>query len=237
MFNEVYNNQMSMFNMLHIATLISLVLIFICVYLFKDKLNTPKNDIIFRYTLGFTLLIFEVGYHLWVFFGGTYMIDMIPLTGFCAMTNLLTAYALLFNKHKIFSYIIYYAFTGALFALLFVDITYGFPHFRYFHYFIVHYGFLLASLYYFITNRIELNIKNLLIAAISLFSYTIIVLIVNIFTENNWFYLFESPVKEISDAFGSPWYTILWILAIIILTTFWYLLLTMIKKSRIKNQY
>jgi hypothetical integral membrane protein (TIGR02206 family) len=221
-----------MFNVLHLLTLGALFIMFIFVYRYRNILIKPKYDKIFRYILGYALLIFEAGYHIWVLSRGTYQIDMIPLTGFCAMTNLLTVYALLFNKHKLFSYIIYYAFTGALFALLFVDTTYGIPHFRYFHYFVVHYGFLLASLYYFITHRIELSVKNLFIASITLFAYTILVLIVNIFVDRNWFYLFESPVKEISDAFGRPWYTILWILAIILLTNIWYLLMKIIQNRK-----
>lgn len=236
MFSERFNNQLSMFNLLHLITLFMLVLIFIIVYVFKDKLTKPKNDKIFRYILGFMLLVFESGYHIWVASRGTYTLEMIPLTGFCAMTNVLTIYALLFNKTKLFNSIIYFALTGAMFALLFVDTAYGPPHFRYFHYFIVHYGFLLASLYYFITSRIEITFKNYVNTSITLFAYAIFILIVDLVLKENWFYLFESPFKEISDAFGSPWYTILWILTIIILTYIWYLLLNLIsiKKKRIR---
>lgn len=160
---------------------------------------------------------------------------MIPLTGLCALTNVITIYALLFNKTKLFNYLIYYAMTGSMFALIFVDTTYGIPHFRYFHYFIVHYGFLLASLYYFITNRIQVTFKNYVIASIALFAYTMVILVADIILDVNWFYLFESPVKEISDFFGAPLYTILWIITIIILIFGWYLLLKGIRKLNIKS--
>lgn len=235
MFNERFNNQLSMFDLLHLSTLFILIIIFIIIYLYKDKLSSPKNEKTFRYTLGFLLLSFELGYHIWVAMSGTYTIEMIPLTGFCAMTNVLTIYALLFNKTKLFNYIIYFALTGAMFALLFVDTSYSPPHFRYFHYFIVHYGFLLASLYYFVTNRIEIKLAYYIKASIALFSYTIFILIVNFILNENWFYLFESPVKEISDAFGSPWYTIFWIVSIIILIMIWYRLLRLIKRKRFIN--
>lgn len=236
MFNERFNHQLSMFNLLHISTLIILILIFMIIYLNKEKLSLPKNDKLFRYTLGCLLLVFELGYHIWVAISGTYTIDMIPLTGFCAMTNVLTIYALLCHKTKLFNYIIYFALTGAVFALLFVDIAHGPPHFRYFHYFIVHYGFLLASLYYFVTNRIDIKLMYYVKASILLFSYTIMILMVNSILNENWFYLFESPVKDISDAFGSPWYTILWIISIIILVYIWYVMLYVIsnRKKRIR---
>ena len=225
-----------MFNRLHLLTLLALVFIFVIVYLNKNRLSKPKNDKVFRLTLGFLLLIFESGFHLWTLFKGEYTYQMIPLTGLCALTNVITIYALLFNKTKLFNYLIYYAMTGSMFALIFVDTTYGIPHFRYFHYFIVHYGFLLASLYYFITNRIQVTFKNYVIASIALFAYTMVILVADIILDVNWFYLFESPVKEISNFFGLPLYTILWIITIIILISGWYLLLKGIRELSNKSK-
>lgn len=231
MFDETLKGNLSMFSVLHLITLLVLVLVFLVIYRFKDKLSKPKNDRIFRITLGFGLLLFEGGFHLWVLSKGNYTYTMIPLTGFCALTNVLTIYALLTNKTKMFNYIIYYALTGALFALVFVDTDYGVPHFRYFHYFIVHYGFLLASLYYLITKRISVNIRYYLTSSLILFIYTMLVLFANLILKENWFYLFESPVKVISDVFGLPLYTILWILTIILLTYLWYILLKFITRK------
>ena len=161
---------------------------------------------------------------------------MLPLTGFCALTNVLTIYALLFHREKLFGYLIYYALTGSMFALIFVDTSYGIPHFRYFHYFIVHFGFLLASLYYLFTQRIQVTKKNFLIAVKMLIIYTLLVLIADSLLNENWFYLFESPVKEISDFFGYPLYTILWMIAIFILTTIWYVILRFLDKRKLFTQ-
>ena len=230
MFNELLNGRLSMFNTLHLITLSFLVIFFITMYCFRFHLSNDRRDLKFRIILGLSLLIFEASYHIWVLSRGSYTLEMIPLTGFCAMTNMLTIYALLFNKLKLFNYIIYYALTGAMFALIFVDTTYGIPHFRYFHYFMVHYGFLLASLYYFVTHRIEITFNYYIKASIILFSYTLFVLFIDWILKENWFYLFESPVKEISDAFGKPWYTILWILTIIILTGIWFIIFKSIQK-------
>lgn len=232
MFDETLKGTLLMFSALHLITLITLVLIFLVIYRFKDTISKPKNDRMFRITLGIGLLLFETGFHLWVLFMGEYSYTMIPLTGFCALTNVLTIYALLSNKTKLFNYIIYYALTGALFALVFVDTDYGFPHFRYFHYFIVHYGFVLAALYFFITKRISITWKNYMISTSVLFSYTMVILIANLILKENWFYLFESPVKEISDFFGFPLYTVLWILSIVLLTFMWYVLLKRIQSKR-----
>jgi uncharacterized membrane protein YwaF len=94
----------------------------------------------------------------------------------------------------------------------------------------VHYGFLLASLYYFITKRVEIKRKHFLKASLMLFIYTLLVLMADLLLKENWFYLFESPVKEISDFFGYPLYTILWLLAIFILISLWYGVLKIMSK-------
>jgi len=233
MLNEQLNNKLSMFGSLHLTTLAVFILVIFVFYFNREKIKNEKFEKIFRITMGVFLLTFESLYHIWVLSRSAYTIDMIPLTGFCALTNLLTAITLLSGKTKFFNYLIYYALTGALFSLVFVDTTYGIPHFRYFHYFFVHFGFLLSSLYYFFINKIEINLKNMIKASSVLFVYTIVVLIFDIVLNKNWFYLIESPVKEISDAFGTPWYTILWILTIIIITCLWYLLFDFLKRKKI----
>src|SRR5690606_8618854 len=147
-----------------------------------------------------------------------------------------TALTLLSGKTKYFSYLIYFALTGAFFSLIFIDTKYAIPHFRYFHYFFVHFGFLLSSLYYFFINKIEINTKILFKAASILFCYSIVVLVFDIILDKNWFYLIENPVKEISDAIGRPWYTILWILTITFMIYLWYLLLSIIKKRKLDRE-
>jgi len=236
MFNESYNNSLEMFGGLHVLTLFFLLIVTIAVYQFRNVISKPKNQKIFLISLGLFLLVFESGFHLWTFFMNEYSYTMIPLTGFCAMTNLLTIFALLANKKRMFNIIVYYAFTGSLFALLFVDTTYGIPHFRYFHYFIVHYGFLLASLYFLFTKQLAITRKNLNLSTLILVVYTFVVFIFNLILKENWFYLFESPVKEISDFFGLPLYSVLWVITIFLLMNIWYYMITSICKFKLHKK-
>lgn len=225
-----------MFDLTHILTLCFFAIVTLLVFLFKDKIKNKKFEKVFRISLGIFLLALESSFHIWILSRGSYSLSMIPLTGFCALTNLLTILTLLFNKPKYFNYLIYYALTGTLFSLVFVDITYGFGHFRYFHYFFVHYGFLLGSLYYFFTGKLDITFKNFTRALLALTIYTIIVFIFDLILDQNWFYMLENPVKEISDALGYPVYPILWSLTIILLTYLWYLLLNLFSKKLLKKK-
>lgn len=237
MFNENLNNKLEMFDLVHILTLVVFVLIIILFFVFRKKISNDKFAKVFRIALGAFLLVFESSFHIWVLTRGGYGAGMIPLVGFCATVNLLTIIALLFNKIKMFNYLIYYALTGALFSLVFVDTSFTIPHFRFFHYFLVHFGFLLASLYYYFTKKIEVNWRNFLTAVIMLFVYNLVILALDLIFKQNWFYLIENPIPEISNALGAPLYTILWIITILGLLFLWFLILGGFKlKERIKSR-
>lgn len=226
MFNENLNNKLEMFDLVHILTLVFLAVILVVFFLFRNKIAHEKFEKVFRITLGLFLLIFETSFHIWVLTRGGYSVGMIPFLGFCASVNLLTIIALLFNKIKMFNYLIYYALTGALFSLVFVDTTFTIPHFRYFHYFGVHFGFLLASLYYYFTKKLVINWRNFATATMILFGYNLVILALDLIFKQNWFYLIENPIPEISTALGAPFYTILWILTILGLMFFWFFMLS-----------
>lgn len=225
MLNENLNGKLEMFNFMHLFTLLVLISIIVLFYIFRNKISNDRFEKVFRIFMGFFLLTFESLFHIWIYSRGSYSLSMIPLTGFCALTNVVTIILLFTNKTKYFKYVIYYALTGALFSLVFVDTPFGFPHFRYFHYFFVHFGFLLTSLYYYFTNRIEVSRKSYIISTIILFIYTQIVLIFDVLLHENWFYLIENPIKEISDALGNPWYTILWMIFNISFNYLWYIII------------
>lgn len=233
MLNETLNNKLSMFDSLHLATLGVMVLIVSLLYVFRDKIKNERFEKIFRFSMGIFLLVFESLFHIWVLSRNAYGVDMLPLTGFCALTNLLTIFSLLSGKTKNFSYLIYYALTGALLSLVFIDTAYAIPHFRFFHYFFVHFGFFISSLYYFFTNRIDFKPKKVHTATLILFVYSMGVLAFDIALNKNWFFLIENPVSAISDGLGSPWYTILWVMTIALVTYLWYFLLRFIHNKKI----
>lgn len=233
MFNEKYNNRVEMFDLTHIFTLLFMLLVTILVVRFAVKNKSLKKDKIFRITLASILLMLEVVHAIWKVVKGEFDYTELPIWWFCSTTNFITIYYLYKNDKKVASIAIYYAFTGALFSLIFISMSYGPPHFRYFNYFYVHFGFLLAAIYFLMTKRIQIDLKTFIRSCIYLFSYTIVILIMDIILEANHFYLFESPVKEISDFFGIPLYTIFWLITIFILNTSWYLLISFIQNKKL----
>ncbi len=230
MFDEKYNQDLSVFNTLHLITLAVLMTILVLFIVFKNYFKDSKREMIFRYSLASLMVLAEGGFHVWTIFNGGYGWDMIPFTGFCATTNLLTVIALYTDNKKVASVSIYYSIVGAFFALLFVDITYGPPHFRFFSFFIIHFGFLLANIHFYIQDKIYINKKYLTIAMVAMSSQSIILIILDLLFQKNWFYFMESPVKAVSDFFGQPWYAILWFATIVLMVFGIYGLLKSIRK-------
>ena len=225
MFNPNFEGKLEIFSSMHFITLSFLFILFlITIYLAKKFKNDLKKDKVVRCSLAIFLIVFEASYHIWTLINNGYSVDMIPFLGFCSMCNVLTIYFLITNNRKVANITIYYAMTGMIFSIIFIDTDYGFPHFRYFHYFLVHFGFFLGNIYYFSSKKLTIDRKNFNKSSLYLISYTMLLLLVNITFDKNYFYLFESPVKEISDFFGK-YYTVLWILAIYLLVTIWYYIL------------
>ncbi|MCR1808800.1 TMEM164-related integral membrane acyltransferase [Haploplasma modicum] len=236
MFNDKYSIGLEMFNSKHLITLLVLALVTVITVFIARKIDKDsKQDKIIRYMLASSLLILEVTYHVWVISRGEYNLGMIPFTGFCALTNLLTIYYLYTNNEKIANMVFFYALTGAFFSLIFIDTTYVFPHFRNVHYFYNHFVFLLSAIYSFVVGRVNMERKIFNKSALYLITYTLIILIFDLILKENWFYLFESPVKEISDFFGKVLYTPLWLLAIYLLMNIWYFLFKFLTKFRDKK--
>lgn len=236
MFNEKYNNGLSMFNLGHLITLLILSILLVLIIIFSKKvINNSKTDKVIRYITGSILLAMDIGYHIWIITRNAYSIDMIPFTGFCSLTNLLTVIYLFTNNKKMASIIVYYAVIGSFFSLIFVDTTYIFPHFRFIHYFFNHFVFLSASIYFYQKDRINLERKTFNKSSLYLISYTLILLVIDYIFNKNYFYLMESPVKEISDFFGKNLYGFLWIIFIYIFMNFWYCLFILIEKIKRKR--
>lgn len=210
-----------MFSATHIVTLVVFLLVMVLLTAARNKFKRDSWHRVFRYGLATFLLVSEVTFHIWTAWMGRYSLDMVPL-GFCAMVNWITIFALFTDNRKIIAVTYYWAITGAFFSLIFIDMSYVPPHFRFFHYFLVHFGFFLAHYYYLVTGRIQIDKKGLLKSIKIMLPISVIVYILDILFKQNWMYFMQSPVKEISDFFGTPLYSFLWAIAIGILFVLWY---------------
>lgn len=149
-------------------------------------------------------------------------VDMFPPFGLCAITNLLTIIALFTNCRKIIEVTLYWGLCGAFFSIIFVDISYMPPHFRFFHYFLVHFGFALGGLYFVITGKIHPTRKGVNRSCMILLVHSLGIYALDTMFDKNWLYMRASAISGLPGFLSGPLYTVLWMLLIAGMINLWY---------------
>ena len=228
-FSEVHNNKFCSYSSMHFCVI--LASLFCVIVIFKAKLWLKRNDKAFRYISAAFLIITEIIYKYWEINNGATFMELLPLH-FCDLTLIVTIYALLKNNCQATNLGLYWSILGSTLAILSPNITYGPPHFRFFHYFLVHFLPLICNLHFLITERIVISSKNNFLAIKYGYIVTISIFIMDIILNQNWFYMIYSPVKFISDFFGFPLYSILWYIFTNLCMRSTYFLLKFIRSSK-----
>ena len=222
MFNERYNAGMEMFNIAHVLVMIAFILLLVPLFIFKNKIADSKRaDFIFRMCIATMALVLEVTFHVWTYTTQGFDLIMLPF-GLCAMTNILTIIALYGNFQKVFRITYYWALTGGILSILFVDMTYMPPHFRFFHFFIIHYYFIVAALYFVGSGKTKLRLRDLFISfgIVSVVGFS--TFIAGFWIKTDWLFVRTSAVESISNIMGFPWYTMFWTFAVFLIFAIWH---------------
>jgi hypothetical integral membrane protein (TIGR02206 family) len=229
-FSEIHNGKFSSYSFTHFFVL---VLIFLStIFFIKSKLWLKKNDKIFRYSFAVFLVTTELVYKYWILDKINSYIELIPLN-FCDVTLFITIYSLIKNNKTTANIGLYFSILGGILAIIFPTISYGPSHFRFFHYFAMHYFVIICNFHFVLTEKITISNKANINAIIYANGITLLVFIIDLILKQNWFYLIYSPVKAISDFLGFPLYSILWYSFTSLLMRLSYIIL---KKLYLKNK-
>lgn len=136
--------------------------------------------------------------------------------------NLLTIIALFTDSRRIIEITLYWGLCGAFFSIVFVDTTYMPPHFRFFHYFLVHFGFALGGLYFVITGKIRPTRKGVNRSCMILLVYSLVIFALDTVFDKNWLYMRAPAISGLPDFLSGPLYTVLWMLLIAGMINLWY---------------
>jgi hypothetical integral membrane protein (TIGR02206 family) len=204
MFNDMYQS-FEWFGLSHVFAILFLVSLFIIMILFKHKI-TNTWDVIIRRSIAILMIIMEWTFYTWSIIQGGFQTSLLPL-GVCALSMYVTAYALFFKSEKVFKLIFPWAIIGSLISLVVADLTYTFPHFRYFHYFGNHGLFLLGNLYLLIVSKMTITYKDLLKSSLILLIYAAVMYPINYVIDANHLFLREVPheVAPMYQFLGDFW--------------------------------
>jgi hypothetical integral membrane protein (TIGR02206 family) len=192
LFDERYRN-FQMFSIQHLGAIVTLFLFVFILFRFKSTLQrNSKLDQTVRWTAAVVMFTFEVSFWIWTVTAFGFDIGLLPF-GLCAMSLHLSVITLLLDSKKLFKIIYPWTVTGAFLSLAVADLSYGFPHFRYFHYFLNHSLFFLSSLYFLVVKKVEIKYRDILISTLVLLILTVPISLINLIFDGNHLFLRELP--------------------------------------------
>lgn len=219
------DNPFYFFSQHHINALLILVGIYILIFLFRNKLRTPKIDIKIRYIIAASLILQELSLGMWKLYNGAWHPGTSLPLHLCGASIVLSAIMLINKNYTLFEINYFWGLGGAIQALLTPDIgMYGFPHYRFLQFFTSHGLILVAVLYMVFVHKYSPTHKSIWkVFGITLI-YTGFIAIFNLIFNGNYLFICWKPENgSIMDVMGPwPWYIIP--LGIVAIATFyiWY---------------
>ncbi len=131
-------NPFVLFGRDHLISLGVVLVIILIVYIFRGGW-TERGKTITRWILCALILLCEGSWQLWMWAIGSWTIQgMLPLW-LCSITSWTMPLLLIFRNRLYFEWVYFMGIIGAAMALLTPDLMdYGFPHFRYIEFFVLH---------------------------------------------------------------------------------------------------
>lgn len=196
-----------MFSGSHFVILAIFLFITLVIFLKRETFNNHK----WRRTeigLAFFLILFEVTYHLWMFENGLWKAGRSLPLELCNI-GLILCVILLFTRVKlVFEILFFIAILGATQAIFTPALTYDFPHFRFFHFFLTHMMVVWVALYFTWARGYRPSFVSVIKLIIFLNLLLPFILLVNKQANGNYWFLRHKPDSpSLYDVLGPyPWY-------------------------------
>ncbi|MFD0712823.1 TIGR02206 family membrane protein [Paenibacillus sp. GCM10027626] len=192
----------------HISMLALFIALIASLYLSRNWLRQGQRSRYGRFVLAAILILSELTLNLWYINQSIYNVsDTLPLE-LCSISLYLCIFMLLFNSRFIFQIAYFIGIGGAIQALLTPVLYYGYPHFRFFQFFIAHIAIILAVLYMAWVECLRPTLKSVGLTMGFLNVLLVIVLPINWLTGGNYMFLARKPdTASLLDYLGPyPWY-------------------------------
>lgn len=182
-----------LFKLPHLAALAILVLICLSIVIGRKKLREPKADRTCRTIMFVILASQQLLYYIWSLSIGIPFVKLLPLH-ICGFSIYLCLIALVNQDERLFSIAYFFAFSGALQALLTPSMDgYNFPHFRFFQFFAGHILIIATALYFKIVKGYKITFFSLLQAFAVLNVLAAAAFAANILFDTNYMFLLHKP--------------------------------------------
>lgn len=193
----------------HDIALAIIALLALGLYLMRFTIRAnPALRRAIRFGLIMLLLLSEVSLNIWYVEQKLWDIHFTLPLELCSLSLLLSVVMLLTRSRALYPFLFFAGIGGALQALITPNLVYGFPHFRFFHFFIAHGAIVLASLYMTWIEGYRPNWKSIVWAMLLLNIFAGAVGVVDYLIGANYMFLTHKPdTTSLLDLLGPyPYY-------------------------------
>lgn len=227
-----------MFSRSHFIVLVIFILITAVIFLYRKKLNGNKSR---RTEIGviFSLILFEITNHLWMYVNGVWKIGRSMPLELCNIGLILCVILLLTRNKFVFELLFFIAILGATQAIFTPALKYDFPHFRFFHFFYAHMIIVWVSLYFTWTKGYYPTFRSVIKLIVFINLLLPVILFVNKWTNGNYWFLRHKPKSSsFLDVLGPyPWYIFSLESLLIVFSLMAWLILRKWEKSQGERSY
>ena len=208
-FSPEYPDRFLLFAPSHIITMIVIGAVWIAVPLALRKGISEATDRKIRYSMALVLVGQYLGWMLWEALTGRFGMQLSLPLNLCDFTNFLLAIMLVNKSPRLFEILYFWALAGTIQSYITPNITYPFPHFEFFVFYLQHGGEILAILYFVFVLKYRPRPLSIAKAYGWLLVFVVAIYVFNLLTESNYMFLMAdtpnpSTITKMIALFGAP---------------------------------
>ncbi|SHI43506.1 YwaF family protein [Lutispora thermophila] len=199
------------FSRVHIVSLSIILIIILLIYFNAERLRKSRVDRFARNFIATGLIATELSFQLWCGIKGVWTVEYNLPFHLCTISTIICAIMLYKNSYKIYRLAYFWGLGGAIPALLTPDLSgYGYPHYVFFKFFILHGLIIIAVVYMTFVYKYRLDIKSVFRAFAYINIFALVVVPVDIITGGNYLFLCRKPdaITPLDYLGPWPWYII-----------------------------
>ncbi|PRX75086.1 putative integral membrane protein (TIGR02206 family) [Bacillus sp. V-88] len=191
----------------HLAAIIFSVGCMAGLFIFRNRLEGMAKSWL-KWLLVILLVLSEVSFQFWYGLNDQWDVTINLPFQLCSLSLYLCTIMLISNNYRIFEISFFSSMSGAFIAIITPELFFGFPHFRYFQFFLAHLSIVLSCLYMVWIEGYRLTFGSLMRAFAALNGIAVIAYAVNKVVGANYMFLMHKPYNASPiDYLGEyPWY-------------------------------
>ncbi|RNA69293.1 TIGR02206 family membrane protein [Alteribacter keqinensis] len=220
------NNSQTPFSMFSAEHLLMIIIFFLGIAVIYALKSRIKNRRLRKYEIAIavSLLLFETAYHGWLITTGQWGKNHALPLELCNISLVFVIVLMLTRHRAIHSLVLFIGIAGAIQAIVTPVLSYGFPHFRFVHFFYTHILIIWVSVYFVVIHNYRPRFLSVLIALLFLNILLPVIIWINHSVNGNYWFLSEKPAGgSLLDYLGPhPWYILsLQGVAFVLFTLIW----------------